>query len=298
LGGVYLLMRHLAVIELRETGRAFLTGLRRPTHSAFKALSYPVCDMIWLAGSLALIMWVVEQQREDFWHTWFYDLPVWVTPTFSLLAVSRAYVTYWPRARLRDVITLVFWLQAGILFSLALALLIDPSQSAKWVLQALLIAAISHPVIIASRIIYRCVEELALWIRRQSDVAGATERVLLYGAGTRAQLFLRDSATRNSKIPDKRIIIGFIDDENALHFQWIYGYLVLGGTKELPHLIAKWKINRVIVVADLLPETCKAVREITAREGIHLSEWSPQEHEIHMATTQKIGTMETLHKSS
>ena len=298
LGGVYLLMRHLAVIELRETGRALLMGLRRPTHSAIKALLYPVCDMIWLAGSLALIMWVVEEQRSDFWHTWFLYLPVWVTPTFSLLAVSRVYVTYWPRARLRDVISLVFWLQAGILFSLALALLIDPLNKGEWVLRAVLVAAISHPVIIASRIIYRCVEELALWIRRQSDVTGATERVLLFGAGTRAQLFLRDCATSNSKIPDKRVIIGFVDDENALHFQWIYGYLVLGGTKELSHLIAKWKINRVIVVADLLPESLKAVREIAAREGICLSEWFPQEHEIYLTTPQKTDKMEALHKTS
>lgn len=298
LGGVYLIMRHLAVIELRETGRALLTGLRRPTHSTVKALSYPVCDMIWLAGSLALIMWGVERQRVDFWHRWFLDLPVWVTPTFSLLAISRAYVTYWPRARLRDVITLVFWLQGGILFSLALALLIDPSQSATWVLRAMLVAVISHPVIVVSRIIYRCIEEMALWIRRQSDVSGATERVLLYGAGTRAQLFLRDSAMRNSKIPDKRVIVGFMDDETALHFQWIYGYLVLGGTKELPYLIAKWKISRIIIVADILPERQKAVREIAAREEVHLSEWSPQEHEIYLTMPQKTETMEAFRKSA
>jgi len=296
LGGVYLLMRHLAVIELRETGRALLTGLRRPTQSAIKSLSYPVCDMLWLAGSLALIMWFVERQRADFWHTWFLDLPVWVTPTFSLLAISRAYVTYWPRARLRDVITLVFWLQAGILFSLALALLIDPSQSRTWVLRAILVAALSHPVIIASRIIYRCIEELALWIRRQSDVAGASERVLLCGAGARAQLFLKDCATRNSKHPDKRVIIGFVDDENALHFQWTYGYLVLGGTKELPHLIAKWKINRIIIVADLQPENWKAVREIAAREAILLSEWFPQEHEIYLTNPQKTDIVDSLHQ--
>lgn len=296
LGGVYFLMRHLAVIELRETGRAFLTGLRRPTHSTFKALSYPVCDMIWLAGSLALIMWVVEQQRVDFWHTWFLDLPVWVTPTFSLLAISRAYVTYWPRARLRDVITLVFWLQAGILLSLSLALLIDPSQSTKWALRAILVAALSHPVIIVSRIIYRCIEEMALWIRRQNESTGANERVLLYGAGTRAQLFLKDFAMRNAKHPEKRAIIGFIDDASALHFQWIYGHLVLGGTKELPHVIAKWHIDRIIIVADLLPENRDTVREIALKEGIHLSEWSSGENEIYLTTPPKRDIVEVLHK--
>src|ERR1019366_1121647 len=41
LAGVYVLMRQLAVIELRETGSAILMGLRRPTHSTFKALAYP-----------------------------------------------------------------------------------------------------------------------------------------------------------------------------------------------------------------------------------------------------------------
>lgn len=289
--GVYLLMRHLAVIELRETGKAILMGLRRPTHSALKALSYVICDMVWLSGSLALIMWVVEQQRIDFWRTWYLDLPVWVTPTFSLLAISRAYVTYWPRARLKDVISVIFWLEAGILFSLGLALLIDPSHGSKWILRAVFMAALSHPLIIASRVIYRCIEELALWIRGQNDI-GETERILLYGAGIRAQMFLKDSATAHSKNPDRRVIIGLIDDETALHFQWTYGQLVLGGTKELSHLIAKWKITRIIVAADLRPESWKAVREIALREGVHLSEWIPQEHEICLTRSEKKDMME------
>lgn len=296
--GVYLLMRHLAVIELRETGKAFLMGLRRPTHTAIKALACVVSDMLLLAGSLALIMWVVERQREDFWHTWFLELPVWVTPTFSLLAVSRAYVTYWPRARLRDVITLVFWLQAGILFSLGLALLIDPSHGSRWILRAVLMAALSHPVIIVSRVIYRCIEELALWIRRQDEPNTSMERVLLYGAGARAQLFLKDCATRNSKKPDRRAIIGLIDDESALHFQWTYGHLVLGSVKDLPHLVAKWKIDRVIVVADLSPENWKILHEMASHADIHLSEWFPQEHEIYLASPQKTDTMEALPKAT
>ena len=39
---VYVLLRHMAVIELRETGRVLLTGLRRPAHSLPKALAYPL----------------------------------------------------------------------------------------------------------------------------------------------------------------------------------------------------------------------------------------------------------------
>ena len=298
LAGVYVLMRHLAVIELRETGRALLTGLRRPTHSALKALAYPVGDMLWLAGSLALIMWAVEHQRVDFWHTWFLDLPVWVTPTFSLLAISRTYVIYWPRSRLRDVLGVVFWLQVGIFFSLGLALLIDPSQGARWLLRALLIAAISYPAIIVSRLIYRSIEELMLWIRGQSDRDAELERVLLYGAGARAQLFLKDRVIKNGKKPDRRVIVGLIDDESALHFQWVYGCLVLGGLKELPLLISKYKIGRIIIIADLLPENRKAVSEIAARQGIHLSEWVPEEREIHMTTHPDSNSIGVLDQNS
>jgi UDP-N-acetylmuramyl pentapeptide phosphotransferase/UDP-N-acetylglucosamine-1-phosphate transferase len=279
LAGVYVLMRQLAVIELRETGSALMMGLRRPTRSALKALAYPVWDMIWLAGSLALIMRVVEGQRVDFWHTWFVDLPIWVTPTFSLLALSRTYVTYWPRARLRDVLMVLFWLQTGILFSLGLALLIDPVEGSTWLLRAVLVAGISHPVIMASRLIDRCIEELVLWLKRQGDADGKAERVMLYGAGVRAQLFLKDRAMKTARKPDGRQVLGFVDDEKGLHFQWVYGFLVLGGLKELPLLIERRKVNRVIIVANLAPESRAAIREITTRCGIQLSEWQPEEHE-------------------
>ena len=280
LAGVYVLMRQLAVIELRETGRALLMGLKRPTHTTFKALAYPVWDMTWLAGSLAFIMWFIEGQRVDFWRTWFMDLPVWVTPTFSLLALSRTYVTHWQRARLRDVLMVLFWLQTGIIFSLGVALVIDPTSMSKWFLRAVLVAGISHPVIITSRLIYRCIEELVLWLRRHSDAILDSERVLLYGAGTRGQLFLKDRALKISKHPDSRQIIGFIDDEKSLHFQWVYGFVVLGGLKELPRLIERRKINRIIIVSELQPDSRTAIREIAAQNSVRLSEWQPEEREI------------------
>lgn len=285
LAGVYVLMRQLAVIELRETGSALLMGLRRPTHSTLKSLAYPAWDMVWLAGSLALIMWFVEGQRVDFWHTWFIDLPIWVTPTFSLLALSRTYVTYWPRARLRDVLMVLFWLQTGILFSLGLALIIDPVADSMWVLRAVLVAGISHPVIVTSRLIDRCIEEFVLWLKRQGDTVGHAERVVLYGAGIRAQLFLKDRAMTISKKPDGRQILGFVDDEKGLHFQWVYGFLVLGGLKELPLLIERQRVSRVIIVSELLPDSRAAVLKITTQSGIKLSEWQPEEHEVALSAT-------------
>jgi UDP-N-acetylmuramyl pentapeptide phosphotransferase/UDP-N-acetylglucosamine-1-phosphate transferase len=287
LAGVYVFMRQLAVIELRETGSALLMGLRRPGHSTLRALAYPVWDMLWLAGSLAMIMWAVEGQRVDFWHTWFTELPVWVTPTFSLLALSRTYVTHWPRARLRDVLMVMFWLQAGILLSLGLALIIDPDSVSQSLVRAILIIGISHPVIVASRLVYRCLDELVFWLRRQGDGSGELERVILYGAGVRAQLFLKDRALKIVKQPDGRNILGFLDDETGLHFQWVYGFKVLGGSRELPGLIERQKIGRVIIVSELLPQNLAAIHEIAARTGIKLSEWRPKEQEVSPLETER-----------
>lgn len=281
--GAYVLMRHLAVIELRETGRALLKGLRRPSHATLKALAYPVWDMLWLSGSLAFIISKVEGAPPDFWRAWFLDLPVWVTPTFFLLSLSRTYVTYWPRARLRDVLMVLFWLQIGLLVSLGLALVMDPSADAKWTLRALLIAGISHPVIMFSRLVYRCVDELVLWLRRQGDLPVAGDRVLLYGAGVRAQLFLKDHAVKSMNNPDSRVIVGLMDDEVSLHFQWVYGHLVLGGVRDLPQLVNRHKVDRVIIVADLRPESLAAVVQVCAQSGVPLFEWHSEEHAVELS---------------
>jgi FlaA1/EpsC-like NDP-sugar epimerase len=83
-----------------------------------------------------------------------------------------------------------------------------------------------------------------------------------------------------SKTPDGRQIIGIIDDEKALHFQWVYGFLVLGGRQDLPRLIEREKVGRVIIVSELLPESRTAIREIAIQSRIKLSEWQPEEHEV------------------
>ena len=117
-----------------------------------------------------------------------------------------------------------------------------------------------------------------LWLKRQADTNA--EGVLLYGAGVRASLYLKDRAIKTSRTPDGCQILGFIDDEKSLHYQWVYGFLVLGGSNELPQLIERWKVRRVIIVSELLPENRAAVQAIAARTGIRLSEWQPGEREI------------------
>jgi UDP-N-acetylmuramyl pentapeptide phosphotransferase/UDP-N-acetylglucosamine-1-phosphate transferase len=280
LAGVYVLMRHMAAIELRDTGKVLLAGLRRPTHTTMKSLFYPVWDMSWMAGSLAIGMWAVEGNRVDFWHTWFLELPVWVTPTFTLLAMSRNYVTVWTRARTRDVLELVFILQAGLWLSLAVALVIEPSEFRRYFLRMLVLGGISHPAIVTCRVVYRLLEEAVAWLKSQSEENAETGRVLLYGAGGRCQLYLKEHGFSNSRSFDGRVIVGLIDDEFSLHFQWVHGYRVLGSINDLPQLVSRHRITGIVITALLSAEKRTTVLDLARQRGLRLTEWCFKEEEI------------------
>jgi FlaA1/EpsC-like NDP-sugar epimerase len=290
-------MRHLAVIELRETGRALLGGLQRPTHITLLALGFPLWDMLCLAAPVALAMALAEPPRGNFWHGWFLELPVWVSPTFSLLAVSRIYVTLWSRARFRDVLMLLGLLQGGILLSLGIALLIDPGHAGQSLFRALVIAALSQPLMIGIRVLYRAVEEALVYLRVQNEPALPEKRVLLYGAGGRCQLFIKERSFNDSRSFDGRLIAGLIDDDRAIHSQWIYGYQVLGGIKDLPRIVEKTGATALIITAALTEEAKTAARAAAKKLGIRLTEWNFAERElvarnasVAEAATQKVET--------
>jgi UDP-GlcNAc:undecaprenyl-phosphate/decaprenyl-phosphate GlcNAc-1-phosphate transferase len=273
LAAVYVLLRRMAVIELRDTGKMLLAGLRRPTHAQLKALAYPVWDMVCLAGGVAIAMRIFDPSPVGFWRSWFLDLPVWVTPTFSLLALSRTYVIVWTRARILDVLMLLFTLAGGLLLSVGIALLIDPYHAANCVLMALVIGAISHPAIVGARVFYRCIEEIVLYLKSGSESNVPDERVVLYGAGGRCQLFLRERGFHDSRSFDNRTIVGLIDDETSLHFNWVHGHLVLGGLRDLPQLIPRHRITSIIITANLETRALETVQELASQYRLSLTEW-------------------------
>lgn len=273
---VYVLLRHLAVIELRDTGTVLLAGLRRPTYATARALGLPVWDMLCLSGAAALTMALLEPPQPNFWRAWFLDLPIWITPTFSLLASSRLYLTVWARARTRDLLTLIGILQGGLLLSLGILLLIDPGHPAQCLAKALLIGCLSQPAIVAVRISHRSVEELVAFFRSNSEPTPKAEHVVLYGAGAHCELFLKERAFR----ADGREIVGLLDDEPSLHDQWVYGYPVLGGLASLPQLIARHHFSGIIITADLAAQARQNLYQLARRHNLRLTEWRFGEAEV------------------
>jgi len=271
--GVYLILRHVAHIELRDTGRAILGGIKRPSYSALTSVAYQGWDIAVLAAALAFAMHLLEPARPDFWRAWFLDLPLWVTPSFSLLALSRTYLTTWTRVRGLDVLMLVTYLAGGLVLSLGLALLIDPAQTRLWLLRGLLVGALSHPLILIVRLYYRAAEEIFMYFRNRGDRRVASTRILLYGAGARCQLFLKDRGFSAQRSQERSVIIGLVDDDPKLHGRWVYGYPVLGGACELSSLITRHRPTDIIVVATLREDCCSMLHQLALQSGVQLSEW-------------------------
>jgi UDP-N-acetylmuramyl pentapeptide phosphotransferase/UDP-N-acetylglucosamine-1-phosphate transferase len=289
LAGAYVLTRHLAILELRDTGTALLRGFRRPSPATLKALGFPAWDMFWMVAAVAVSMRLSGGYSSSFWHDWFLDLPVWVTPTFCILAVSRTYVTVWSRARMRDVLGLVVELETGLLFSLGLALLIDPyNRPGHLLVRALIVAAAGHPGILGLRMLYRCVEELVSWTRSKDAIKPDGKRVVLYGAGGRCWLFFRELELHHLGSSDGREIVGLVDDDASLHFLWVYGYQVLGGRKDLPELISQHGLTGIVVTALLTPESRAAIHELALQYGLDLSEWRCEECEVGVTLPPKV----------
>jgi len=285
LAGAYVLTRHLAILELRDTGTALLRGIRQPTASALKALGFPAWDMFCMAAAVAVSKRLVEDYSPSFWHDWFLDLPVWVTPTFCILAISRTYVTVWSRARMRDVMALELTLIAGLIFSVGLALLIDPYNGpGHLVVGALAMATVGHPGIVGLRMIYRLLEELVHWTRSKDAIKPDGRRVVLYGAGGRCWLFLRELGFHYLGSSDGREIVGLIDDEASLRHLWVYGYQVLGTREDLPEVISQYGLTGIVVTALLTPESRAALHELALRHGLDLTEWRCEESEVDLAT--------------
>jgi FlaA1/EpsC-like NDP-sugar epimerase len=236
--------------------------------------------MACLSGTVALAMWMCEGVRGDFTHAWFMDLPVWVTPTFWLLAASRVYVTVWTRARLLDVLLLAFTLVGGLTLSLAIALLIDPASAPTWIVRAMVIGALGHPAVLVVRVFYRFTEELFVYFRNKSELHSDKGRVALYGAGGRCQIFLRERGLSTSKSHDGRVIVGLIDDDTSLSSRWIYGYPVLGTGKDLPQLISRHRLSGIIVTSKVSPESMAVLRKTALRFKLQLTEWSFGAHEV------------------
>jgi UDP-N-acetylmuramyl pentapeptide phosphotransferase/UDP-N-acetylglucosamine-1-phosphate transferase len=282
--GAYIVVRHLAEVELWDTGRALIRGLTRPERKVAAFFLYPIADAIILLIALgfAHLMLHVLVAEGSTWEAWIRSVPVWVAPPFLVFCASRIYSRVWSLARSSDYLLASAALLGGVLISFSIAIFIDAADWRRALLILFIYASVAHVGTIGVRMAYRgLTEALSLWNEVQYyRRGGVVRRVLLYGSGGRCLLYLRERALNTFDSQQRRMIVGVVDDDTNLRFRRVGGYVVLGTGADLPQIIRDHRIDEIVITAQLRDESFTNLVAICALNGVQLSEWHYEERVI------------------
>ncbi|MFH1969629.1 MAG: hypothetical protein ABIJ53_04845 [Verrucomicrobiota bacterium] len=282
--GAYVIVKHLARVELWDSASAILSGLRRPTSTVMAVILYPLLDV----GILALGFWLAmflarpEAGVADIKLVWLDGAPLWVGISFLAIFVSGAYRRVWSRSRSSDIVALSVALLMGILLSLGLFSLLGQAITRQVILQTVLYIGLTVPLIAESRLFFRTVQDLMALTARHPTITGKRvfRNIMLYGAGTRCTLFLRQRSHGYPKIDDDRCVVGLLDDEPNLHGRMVYGFKVMGGMNQLSAILTKRNISDIIITADLRDDVRRQLLDIARERHIRVAEWHTEERTL------------------
>jgi len=278
LGAIYLIVRHLAKVELWETGLAILKGLQKPERRVLSTLLYPIVDLSLLLGT-AMFMWSLTHDRSIFARVGAGAVPflgLWLAIPFILLVLTRTYQRVWSLARPFEYI--VLWFALGVGGGLAVLSTDWPdhlpfSPWNHW----LLFMAVCGIGMIGLRACPRVIRDLMTHFRWAYDTNhGALRHTLLYGNGDSVALYLRDLAHTADPDDRRERIIGILSEDTNLHGRHICGYPVLGGLTHAETIVQSRSIQRIIVIQSLSSEQQAILDDLAANQGVKVYTWQPK----------------------
>ncbi|GHC04754.1 hypothetical protein [Cerasicoccus arenae] len=283
ISGVYVVVRHVVHVEIWDTGRLLAEGIKRPGRAVIGMIVYPVCDLIWLSISLVAAMLLQYPAMMGLGvGEWAQLLPVWISPVFLMLVLGHTYSRVWSRSNFRDYLILFFSLTVGVLLTFAFLSAADADLKTENLRISIMFAYFSMFGIFGVRVITQTLREWMMISALNERAASryVVRHILLYGAGNRGALYLRELRLVHPDEMATRKIIGFIDDDVNLRRRFVHGVRVLGHLEELEDILGSHDIDEIVITADLLEVNESRIREITARRGVLLSLWSTVTDEI------------------
>lgn len=274
--GAYVVVGHLARVELWDTGTAIVEGLRRPPRRVLSVIVYPFFDITVMGVALALALALSGKGpagASDFKQVWVDSAGLWIGTPFILAFATGTYRRVWGRARPSEYVLLTAALTVGVLLAGGVTALIQRHPSRVMAQMIVLYGAAVVPTLVGARTIGQLIQDGMSWVRR-ADKPNA-RRLLLYGAGRRCMLYLRGLSYEDA--PNRRddaLIVGLLDDDVNLHGRTVYGHRVIGGVRTLA-AGAFPAVDEIVVVAELPAETRRRLATEATRHGITVSEWKP-----------------------
>lgn len=284
LAAAYTVVRHLAWIELRDSGRVVLQGLTRPVRRNRTLLYYIFIDTVILNAALLISKVLLDEQDGvvdiNLKVQWLKSAPTDIVLPFLVLLLFRGYSRVWYLARVSEYISAGLAVMLGSALACTIRLLTAQSASQEWqiVLYYVLFAGMAAPAVVGVRAAVRLVQDLMNWRNKGASHDGIpATRVLLCGAGYQTTLFLRQIAFRQKSGESAMDVVGIVDRDGAIRGHYVHGIRVLGNYHELPVLAAHYRVDVVYVVEDLREKEKELLLVALKDSPVRIVQWGVSE---------------------
>lgn len=282
----YTVVRHLAGIELHESGRVVLQGLARPVRRNRTLLFYLAGDVLILNAVLLAGRALLDMQDGvldvSLKTAWLRAAPMDLFVPFVVLLLFRSYSRVWYLARVSEYAATGLAVALGYAIAGGLQLLVARGRGEvlSLLLYYLLLAGLAAPAVVLTRAALRVVQDLMQWRTRGLRPDGVVPaRALVCGAGYRTTLFLRQIAFPVAgRTPID--VVGLVSEDAAITGHFVHGVRVVGTCRELPALIAQYRIDRLYLVEAVDDAETERLRRMLAGLPVRVIRWDIVETDV------------------
>lgn len=250
----YVVVRHVAHIELWNSSLALARGLHRPPLKQMTVPLYLAADVALLSAAfIGSHLCFLPHASHEVLRQWLLrDAVVGVGLPLICLVLGSTYRRVWSRGHIIDFILLSASLLIGMVLSLGCLLFFVAETKSVLLAEMGLNFLFALVALLSLRTFPSVVIGCLTYLSRSGDPEMAHHhRILIYGAGTQGQLFLRAEGQRVVHKGRRFTVIGFLDDDPNLRDRLVCGYKVLGGLADLEHILKKYCIEQLVLTIDL-----------------------------------------------
>lgn len=287
---LYVIFKHLARVELKDSGNMIIDGLKRPPSRVLAVVLYPPLDAMFLIAAFTLTLLLEHNSLTigEFKNLWIEQISAWVGLPFISLFFGRTYSRVWSKARISEYVQLMIILTGSILLTAGIFAIVYPYYYLhEIILRVVLYVGIAAPLIVGLRTLPRTVQDIMTWQYRHSIAqhhqtentpeAPKPLNTLVYGTSHDCTLFLREQTYfTGDQRQKKRHIVGILDNDANLHDRLVHGYRVLGGTQHIDDITKKTRVDDIIITSISDPKVLEELVQIAKNKKLNLFEWKTQ----------------------
>lgn len=281
--GVFFTLR-LANIELLASMSVVAQGVRIPRKSFLLTATHPLLDVLLVTASFFFVYLILPREVRPCYN-WYLFL-ILVVPYFLVLIFSGIYRTYWLRAgierqyRLLKLLILAACVSFILLNICAMKGWICPGLSKRMALVIFLLqTSFSFGAILAERFLLHFFEAFAIrsyYLRNTPEAS--QHKTIVYGGGLGCRMYInRLYSSHRFSFPFQ--ILGIVDENPSLQKLNVYGFEVLGTSKDLEKLYEKKPFDTIVLTtANISGEIIDRLRIFANAHDVRLTMFLAQEY--------------------